>query len=98
MDLIASHVGKVIFCLILTVYNAMTNVQLVLHQMNALNVKRVSSVSYVIKDAPQDARTMFVTWPLVTAHARKHMLDIIAIDVFQEGLDMIATLTALKNA
>jgi hypothetical protein len=98
MVIIVSHVVKVILCLILNAYLVRTNAQLVLHHMNALNVKVGFSVIYAIENALQDARTMFVTWSLVTAHARKRMLDIIAIYVFQESLDMIANLTALKNA
>jgi hypothetical protein len=61
MVLIAGHVQQVISCLILNVHLAKTNAQLVLHQMNALNVKKVFTVIYAIKNAPQDARTMFVT-------------------------------------
>jgi hypothetical protein len=66
--------------------------------MNALNVKEVFSVVYAIKNVQQDASTTFVTKSRVTAHARKCMLDIIAIIVIPESLDIIANLTALKNA
>jgi hypothetical protein len=98
MVLIASHVEKIISGLILNVYLAQTYAQLVLHHMNALNVKGGLLEIHVIKNAPQDAKTMFVTRSRVTVHARKHMLDIIAIIVFPESLDMIANLTARQNA
>jgi hypothetical protein len=61
MILIANHVQQVISCLNLNVHLARANAQLVLHQMNALNVKKVFTVHCAIKNAPQDARMMFVT-------------------------------------
>jgi hypothetical protein len=61
LALIASYVAKVISYLIMDVHLVRTNAQLVLHQMNALSVKRGFSVLYVVKNAPHDARKMFVT-------------------------------------
>jgi hypothetical protein len=66
--------------------------------MYALNVKRGFSVRYAITDAHSDAKTISVTLSRVTVHASKHMLEIIAIIVFPESLDVIANLTVLKDA